>query len=49
MTGFAFVFGKCIWSPPSAKAALALLLYFYGIGNDLPSTYEASIEQQLDV
>ena len=31
MNGFAIVFGKCIWIPPSAKAAFLAVGYFFGL------------------
>ena len=49
MNSFALIIGKCVWIPPSPKAALAVMLYFFGAGDPgtLPATYEAVIEQQL--
>jgi hypothetical protein len=32
MNSFAMIFGRCVWIPPSPKAALAALSLFYGIG-----------------
>lgn len=32
MHGFVMVIGKCVISPASPKAALALLLWLYGMG-----------------
>ena len=49
MNSFAMIFGHCVWLPPSPKAALLVLVYFYGMGDPgtLPSTYEAAIEAQM--
>ena len=30
--GFALVIGDCIWQPPSPAAAVAAVLYFFGVG-----------------
>jgi hypothetical protein len=32
LNSFAMIFGRCVWIPPSPKAALAALSLFYGIG-----------------
>src|ERR1700746_967738 len=32
MTSFAMIFGRCVWIPPSPKAALVALNLFFGIG-----------------
>jgi hypothetical protein len=48
LTGFAMIFGKCVWVPPSAKAALVTLMYFFGTAPGLsPESYELQIRQQL--
>jgi hypothetical protein len=49
VNSFAFIIGKCVWLPPSPKAALAVLMLFYGLGDPgtLPATYEAAIEAQM--
>lgn len=45
---FAYIVGKCLWLPPSPKAALAFLVYFYGINPDFTIVdYESVIKQQL--
>ena len=42
------IFGKCVWIPPSPKAALLALNYFYGVVPGLPATeYETAILAQL--
>jgi hypothetical protein len=48
MNSFAMIFGKCVWIPPSPKAALLALSYFYGVAPCTPPTdYEAAIRGQL--
>jgi hypothetical protein len=48
MNGFAMIFGKCVWVPPSPKAAALALAYFFGTVPGLtPDVYEAQIRQQL--
>lgn len=32
LNSFAMIFGRCVWIPPSPKAALAALTLFYGVG-----------------
>lgn len=42
------IFGNCVWSPPSPKAALIALAYFYGTIPGLSvDSYETEIRQQL--
>ena len=42
------IFGKCVWIPPSPKAALLALSYFYGIAPGVPpAEYEEAIRGQL--
>jgi hypothetical protein len=42
------IFGKCVWIPPSPKAALLALSYFYGIAPGAPpAEYEDAIRSQL--
>ena len=42
------IFGKCVWTPPSPKAALLALSYFYGIAPGVPpAQYEDAIRGQL--
>jgi len=48
MNGFAIIFGKCVWVPPSPKAATIALAYFFGTIPGLSAdAYEAQIRQQL--
>jgi hypothetical protein len=48
MNSFAMIFGKCVWIPPSPKAAMIALAYFFGTVPGLsPAAYEALIRQQL--
>jgi hypothetical protein len=48
MSGFAMIFGNCVWAPPSPKAALITLAYFYGvIPGQSVDAYETQIRQQL--
>jgi hypothetical protein len=48
MNGFAMIFGKCVWVPPSPKAAMLTLAYFFGSAPSVtPDAYEAQIRQQL--
>jgi hypothetical protein len=48
MNGFAMIFGKCVWVPPSPKAATVALAYFFGTMPGLPvEAYKAQIRQQL--
>ena len=50
MNGFAMIFGKCVWVPPSPKAAAVALAYFFGTTPGLPvDAYKAQIRQQLVV
>ncbi len=42
MNSFAMIFGHCVWMPPSAKAALAALHLFFGIGIQTDSEYTAA-------
>ena len=48
MNGFAIVFGKCIWVPPSAKAALLAVGYFFGLAppQTTPEDFERAIAAQ---
>ena len=42
------IFGKCVWIPPSPKAALLALSYFYGVAPGVPpAEYEDAIRAQL--
>jgi hypothetical protein len=42
MNSFAMIFGRCVWIPPSPKAALAALGLFFGIGiNTEPDAIDA--------
>jgi hypothetical protein len=48
MNSFAMIFGKCVWVPPSPKAATLALAYFFGTVPGLPAyEYEAQIRQQI--
>jgi len=48
MNGFAMIFGKCVWVPPSPKAATLVLAYFFGtVPGATVDTYEAQIRQQM--
>ena len=48
MNSFAMIFGKCVWIPPSPKAALLALSYFYGVAGVVPAAqYEDAIRDQL--
>jgi hypothetical protein len=48
MNSFAMIFGKCVWIPPSPKAATLALAYFFGtVPGVTPTVYEAEIRQQL--
>jgi hypothetical protein len=48
MNSFAMIFGKCVWIPPSPKAALVALSYFFGtIPGLMPEAYEAQLHQQI--
>jgi hypothetical protein len=48
MNSFAMIFGKCVWIPPSPKAATLALAYFFGTVPGLqPTAYEAGIRQQI--
>ena len=48
MNGFAMIFGKCVWVPPSPKAATIALAYFFGtVPGVPPDAYETQIRQQL--
>jgi len=50
MSGFAMIFGKCVWVPPSPKAATLALAYFFGtMPGVTPGAYEDGIRQQLVV
>lgn len=42
------IFGKCVWIPPSPKAALLALGYFYRVAPGLaPAEYADAIRGQL--
>ena len=42
------IFGKCVWIPPSPKAALLALSYFYGVAPGVPpAQYEDALRGQL--
>jgi hypothetical protein len=42
------IFGNCVWAPPSPKAALLALNYFYGIVPGVPpAQYEDALRSQL--
>jgi hypothetical protein len=48
MNSFAMIFGKCVWIPPSPKAALLALSYFFGtIPSQSPAAYEVQLRQQI--
>jgi hypothetical protein len=48
MNSFAMISGKCVWIPPSPKAALLALNYFYGVAPGAsPAYYEDAIRGQL--
>lgn len=48
MNSFALIFGKCVWVPPSPKAATMALAYFFGtVPGVTADAYEAVIRQQL--
>jgi hypothetical protein len=48
VNSFAMIFGKCVWIPPSPKAALLVLSYFYGATPGVPPTqYETAIRAAL--
>ena len=48
MNSFAMIFGKCVWTSPSPKAALLALSYFYGAAPGVsPTEYENAIRAQL--
>jgi hypothetical protein len=50
MNSFAMIFGKCVWIPPSPKAATLALAYFFGtMPGVLPEQYEAQLRQQIVV
>jgi len=49
LNSFAMIFGRCVWIPPSPKAALAALKLFYGVGIGSGADaagYEAAIASQ---
>jgi hypothetical protein len=49
LNSFAMIFGRCVWIPPSPKAALAALSLFYGVGISSGADaagYEAAIASQ---
>jgi hypothetical protein len=42
------IFGKCVWVPPSPKAATLALAYFFGtVPGVTADAYETQIRQQL--
>jgi hypothetical protein len=48
MNSFAMIFGKCVWIPPSPKAAILALSYFFGTSPGvLPTEYETQLRQQI--
>jgi hypothetical protein len=48
MNSFAMIFGKCVWIPPSPKAAVVALSYFFGtMPGVLPTEYEAQLREQM--
>jgi len=48
MNSFAMIFGKCVWIPPSPKAATLALAYFFGtVPGVLPAQYEAQLREQI--
>jgi hypothetical protein len=48
MNSFAMIFGRCVWIPPSPKAALIALSYFFGTTPGLmPEAYESELRQQM--
>jgi hypothetical protein len=47
VNSFAMIFGKCVWIPPSPKAALMALSYFYGAAPGVaPAEYETALRAQ---
>ena len=42
MNSFAMIFGHCVWIPPSPKAALAVVVLFFGIGVTTQPEIDAS-------
>jgi hypothetical protein len=48
MNGFAMIFGKCVWTPPSPKAATIALAYFFGTMQGVSAEqYENALHQQI--
>jgi hypothetical protein len=48
MNTFAMIFGRCVWTPPSPKAAFLVLSYFFGTIPNMSSTqYEAAVREQM--
>jgi hypothetical protein len=48
MNGFAMIFGRCVWTPPSPKAATIALAYFFGSLQGVPAeSYENALRQQI--
>jgi hypothetical protein len=48
MNGFAMIFGNCVWTPPSPKAATLALAYYFGtIPGASVDGYENALHQQI--
>lgn len=49
MNSFALIVGKCVWIPPSGKAALAFIMYLWGASGPgvTVQDYEALIIEQM--
>jgi hypothetical protein len=47
LNSFAIIVGKCVWVPPSAKAAALFVAYFFGtVPGLLSEVYEHDLAQQ---
>jgi hypothetical protein len=47
LNSFGLILGKCVWLPPSPKAALLMVAYFFGAVPGMPaSVYETQIRAQ---
>jgi hypothetical protein len=50
LNSFAIIVGKCVWVPPSAKAAFLFVAYFFGVVPDLaPEVYEHDLTREFVV
>ena len=38
-TPFRLAIGDCMWTPPSAEAAVAATMYFFGVGAETDATF----------